>query len=187
MRTITDHYAQLTEQAQVICDLFSYKEPLTACIMMGVHRHNGQPWVMLSAQFLGMSIAEEAELRAVGVACPPCLVISDLCADENEALAGLAQALNVANPFAPIAYATGEQKEQIKALLNHPCIDRAEKMKGLLNINRFTAAVADELIVGLKKDINARSQYTVFADVADEPQAVGAYAVVGEAYQVAAA
>lgn len=57
---------------------------------------------------------------------------------------------------AAVVYATPRQKEEIIRLLNHPKITRPEKTKGLLGINRYTEARADELLERLKQAIADR-------------------------------
>ncbi len=50
---------------------------------------------------------------------------------------------------APVVYATGEQKEEIIRLLNHPAVSRPRKTKELVGINRLTEAQAVALIADL--------------------------------------
>ena len=56
----------------------------------------------------------------------------------------------------PVCYATGKQKEEITRLLNHVKIERREKTKVLLVINRLEEQEADEVIKGLLAKIEQR-------------------------------
>ena len=62
----------------------------------------------------------------------------------------------VAEPAAPVQYATASQKEEIIRLLNHPVITRPEKTKMLLNINRLDEERAIQAIAKLRKAIDDR-------------------------------
>lgn len=50
---------------------------------------------------------------------------------------------------APVVFATGQQKQQLIRLLNHPKVTRALKTKVLVKINRLTEAQATTLLVEL--------------------------------------
>ncbi|RSK29879.1 hypothetical protein [Hymenobacter metallilatus] len=61
------------------------------------------------------------------------------------------------------AYATVEQKQAIIGLLNHPAIERKEKTKVLLNINRISPDKATETIEHLNVLIDAYDGPTSYA------------------------
>jgi hypothetical protein len=58
---------------------------------------------------------------------------------------------------APVAYASARQKEDIIKLLNHPKIEREEKTKVLLNINRYSEERAEARIKQLVGLIETRT------------------------------
>ncbi|RSK50070.1 hypothetical protein [Hymenobacter rigui] len=60
-------------------------------------------------------------------------------------------------------YATVEQKTEIIRLLNHPAIERKEKTKVLLNINRISPDKATETIEHLNQLIDAYDGSTTYA------------------------
>lgn len=183
MQDITTSYSDLLAKTQQLLNQFPYSDPLTASIALYPGNATSGAKLCLCG-YLRLSADQIAELEAMDIVSPALFVMTSHVSSEAEALADLARKLDVPNPFAPVVYATSPQKEAIIRLLNDPRISRHEKTVGLLNINRFTTAKADECIVGLKKDINARAGRPVFEEV---PYEMVAYAVVGEAFQVSAA
>lgn len=176
MQDITTSYSELQAKAQQLLNQFPYSDPLQASISMYPASNATDGVRLCLCGYLDLTTERIAELEAMGVVSPTLFVMTSLLTSEAEALADLARLLDVPNPFAPVVYATGQQKEDIQRLLNDVRISRREKTLGLLNLNRFTAATADECIVGLKQDINARAGRPVFEEVP--------YVVVGEAYMV---
>jgi len=62
-----------------------------------------------------------------------------------------------------IKYASAKQKEEIMRLLNNPCIERGEKTKMLLNINKISEEKAAQVIVKLKTVIEEREEQSATA------------------------
>jgi hypothetical protein len=183
MQDITTSYSDLLAKTQQLLNQFPYSDPLRASITLYPSGGTSGPGLCLCG-WLKLSADQIADLEEMGIVSPALFVMTSHVSSEAAALADLARLLDVPNPFAPVVYATSQQKEAIIRLLNDPRISRHEKTLGLLNINRFTAASAEECIVGLKKDINARAGQPVFEEV---PYEMAAYAVTGEAFQVSAA
>jgi hypothetical protein len=58
----------------------------------------------------------------------------------------------------PVRYATGEQKEEIIRLLNHPLVTRPEKTKMLLALNRIEEERALSAISNIRQAIELREE-----------------------------
>ena len=95
---------------------------------------------------LGSAFATQAEKDRCLASVTRCQDAATLAKWYRNALTELADREEAATP---VVYATGEQKQHITRLLNHPLIARRVKTRVLLRINRYTRPEAQQLIADL--------------------------------------